>query len=108
MVITGGCYARFSLSTEPSTRIYDVVDGRAIAFWLDEWCGDCDFASRFTALLSHCTDVNTSVKDIMTDGISAFLRSRLYSAVVVDLLLLHVASCDCHSLPLYGARHSST
>jgi hypothetical protein len=71
---------------------YDVVDGRATAFWLDEWCGDGDFASRFTSLLSHCTDVNTSVHDIMTDGISTFLRSRLSAAVVVDLLLLRVAT----------------
>lgn len=34
----------------------DVMECRATAFWLDEWCDEGDFATRFPALLSLCTD----------------------------------------------------
>ncbi|AQK39484.1 TUB-transcription factor 14 [Zea mays] len=51
-----------------------VGNGHNTNFWHDAWCGEDDLATRLPALYSHCLAKQSSVHDIVTNGLSLVPR----------------------------------
>ncbi|WVZ51145.1 hypothetical protein U9M48_002314 [Paspalum notatum var. saurae] len=60
-------------------------DGRGTSFWHDAWCGEDDLATRFPVLLSHVKEQEVSVREVLDNGLSSTLVSRLTAQAAREL-----------------------
>lgn len=62
-----------------------IGDGATTAFWWDSWLGEASLATRFPCFLSHCSQPDASVLDVICRGISDILVSRLSHKAACEL-----------------------
>lgn len=62
-----------------------IGDGATTAFWWDSWLGEASLATRFSCFLSHCSQPDDSILDVISRGISDILVSMLSHKVACEL-----------------------